>query len=108
MGAQATVSAEGSNVVLALGTQRFCIPQDQVGMLSYGGYWNTSPVRNVTDCNSPAEAVPFITVMQRAQDPTGGAKDAPQPINGTATIAVLKCPDAECRHADMAIYWLHP
>ncbi|MGO9445628.1 MAG: ankyrin repeat domain-containing protein [Thiobacillaceae bacterium] len=108
MGAQATVSAEGSNIVLALGTQRFCIPQDQVAMLSYGGYWNTTPVKNVTDCNSPPEAVPFITVMQRAQDPTGGAKDAPQPINGTATIAVLKCPDSECRHADMAIYWLKP
>ncbi len=110
IGAQAKVDTEGGQVVLALGAQRFCVPVDQVGMAMVGvDHQSLFPlVHGITDCNSPAGPVWDLTIFPRTFDPAG--KNA-QGLNGTVSINVTKCPEAECRHddrADIATYWLKP
>ncbi len=107
IGAQATVDTERGQVVLALGAQRFCVPVDQVGMAMVGvsHQFKFPLVHGITDCNMPAGAVWDFTFFPRAYDSSG---QNAQGVNGTVSIEVTKCPDAECSHADIAVYWLKP
>lgn len=109
IGAQAVVTTESGQVVVSLGTQRFCIPVDQVNTATSGlGHpWNSPLVHGITDCTGPAGAVYDFNVYLGATNPnrSGGA---PQPLPGTVTMGVTKCLDPECRRADMVMYWLKP
>ena len=106
LGVGATVTTELDQVVLALGTQRFCIPPDQVMYLTINTAWTAPIVRNITDCNSPAEEVRLLYLGDRAFEPIAGGKMST--VNGMTMMSVMKCPDAECSRADIAIYWLKP
>jgi len=108
IGAQATVDTDGKHVVLTLGTQRLCIPPDQVGAIfgpALGPIWEGN-VNGVTDCSNPQGYVFRADFMDRAWSPDGN-QNLPS-LPGTATLALQICPDSECRHIDIVTYWLRP
>lgn len=107
IGAQATVSTEADHVVLTLGTQRFCIPPSSVYLMQIPVVWASySPSMHVTDCGSPPGEVRNLGFSLKAVDPVAGGKAST--VDGMVMLSVEKCQDAECRHADMAVYWLKP
>ncbi len=110
IGSQATVTTESDHVVLTLGTQRFCMSADAINYAASDPRitWNDRVEHGVTDCNNPQAEVRILTAYNYAigMDANGNSQNAA--INGTHTIVAVICPDAECRHADIATYWLRP
>jgi len=110
IGAQAVVTTASGDVVLRLGTQQFCMPLN-VADYAMGNpvvHWTDRNEPGLTDCNNPPGDVRVLTFAPKALALDGRDSTVQSAVSGTASIVTVKCPDSECRHADIVIYWLKP
>lgn len=108
-GSVANVTADSGQVVLTLGTQRFCIPTNAVSNIDNTIYWGTPSNLHITDCGQPAREVYNFGICNTLEASCRGGDGKSTPtISGTVQVNVEQCDRENCRRPDIAIYWYKP
>lgn len=109
VGSAANVTSESGQVVLTLGTDRFCIPANAAGNIDNTIYWGTPSNLHITDCGQPAREVYNFGICNTLEASCRGGDGKSIPTtSGTVQVNIEQCDPENCRRPDIAIYWYKP